>query len=110
MRRVASEQTCERLDLGTRRRIFHLDLARDDSHDVGDHARLELACALDRGHYFAVNEIRRRFEQFNRGRTVLHIYESSSPLVSCYSIRFSNSSSVSAVRRPILASSTLFTN
>jgi hypothetical protein len=62
MWRVASEQTGKRLDLDTHRRIFHLDLPCDDSHDVCDDAGLELASAFDRGHEFAVNEIRRRFE------------------------------------------------
>src|ERR1700722_5392809 len=112
MRRIMAEQTRQGFHLAPNQRIFQLYFARHDSHHIGDYSRLELARALDYGHEFALDEVGGRFEQFNGGRPVLHIDYShcDSTLACCYSRRFSSSSSFSAVRRPILASSTLFTN
>ena len=65
MRCVVSKQARERLHLDADGWILHLDFARDDSHHVSDDARLELAGAFDGGDDFAIDEIRRGFEQLN---------------------------------------------
>ena len=65
MRRIVPEQPRKRLHLASNQRIFHFYFARDDSHHVGNHPRLELARAFGCRHEFAVDKIGGRFEQFN---------------------------------------------
>ena len=65
MRRVVSEQPRKRFHLASNQRIFQGYFARDDSHHVGNHSRLELARAFDRRYEFAIDKVGGCFEQFN---------------------------------------------
>lgn len=87
------------------RRVLRLalQLALDEADRIGRDAREKLATTFGRRNDVVAQELLDRAQQLVDRRTVLH----QKPFPS---IRFSSSHSVSAVRRPMLASSTLFDN
>src|SRR5262249_30846870 len=95
---VVAEECGEPFPLGGVELGPELHLPLQDAERVDGNAGVEPRPAVDRGHHVLLEELPDRLEQLGRRRSVLH--HASSPMSS------SRSHSISATRRPKVASST----
>src|SRR5437016_2379975 len=96
--RILAQDHGQPLPLGEQARLLAGQLAPDDGEHVGRDARVELPRALERRHHVLLEERAHGVEQLAHAGPVLHAH---------VSVSESSSSSISATRRPRLASSTL---